>query len=387
MAVIYHTNNQLLPANQRNADVAEFAVNGIASVLQQRNMAAFRVQGIEACLYHHLTAGRICSCQGKHKKINTRLNQEGKADEGFINSIITGESFSTSHFGISEDSSEAYVPDTADYPKDQIYPITPEQVAEEQSMVSLDDIVGDFDANILGITDTACPVCYGTGFIGGFSLYNGFRLVIPCEDLTLPADAQLDISASPFVANTSFATVSVTLPKSPVGIDAFRVLNKTRVVDCQLFIDGKVADYQTVLVHCDGKSHQLTLMSNKSFDVTHIEIQLNMSNESTFLEVPKLSKSSSLQVLDSTEPFQLLLSPNIPHMDKLDIVTESMWGKALMVQDVAWHNTKERQMLGWECNARVIMPQELYNFLPRRQRVATKQQTTNAAIGNMFTRF
>ena len=71
----------------------------------------------------------------------------------------------------------------------------------------------------------------------------------------------------------------------------------------------------------------------------------------------------------------------------MDIITESMWGKALMIQDVSWHNTKERQMLGWECNARVIQQQEIFNFLPRRQRVPYKQQTTNAAIGNMFTRF
>lgn len=390
MTVVYHSNNQLLPANQRNADVAEQAIKGIAPIMQQRNMAAFRVQGIEACLYNHLTAGRICSCQGKHKKINSRLNKDGKADEGFINQILTGTSFGTSQFGIDDNDLEAYVPETADYPKNDFQVKSPQQtnpIALEEETVSLDDIVGDFDAVALGITDSACPLCYGTGFIGGFSLYNGYRKVIPCEDFTLPADAELFIQKTPFSAKAKFTSVKVFLPKHAVAIDAFRLLNKMQVIQCMMFIDGKYADYKTVLSFCDGKEHLITMMSNNEFEFTHLEIQLNLSKESVFMEVPRMTKASALTVIDSTDPFQILLSPNIPHADKLDIITESMWGKALMIQDVSWHNTKERQMLGWECNARVIQQQEIFNFLPRRQRVPYKQQTTNAAIGNMFTRF
>ena len=390
MAVVYHSNNQLLPANQRNADVANFAVNGIAPVMQQRNMAAFRVQGIEACLYNHMTAGRICSCQGKHKKINTRLNKEGKASEGFINQILTGASFGTSQFGVDDSNgAESYVPETAAYPKHDYQVPSPEQQQAqiEDELVSLDDIVGSFDAVALGITDSACPVCYGTGFVGGFTLYNGFRLVLPCEDFSLPATAELRIQNSPFSAVTNFASIKLHLPKGVVSIDAFRLLNKMKLVECTMFIDSKKLDYAAVMAHCDGKEHTLTIMSAVPFEFTHLEIQLNLSKESVYMEVPRMTKSSNLSIIDSTEPFQILLSPNIPHADRLDIVTESMWGKALMIQDVSWHNTKERQMLGWECNARVIQQQELFNFLPRRQRVATKQQTTNAAIGNMFARF
>lgn len=391
MAVVYHSNNQLLPANQRNADVANLAVNGIAPVMQQRNMAAFRVQGIEACLYNHITAGRICSCQGKHKKINSRLNKDGKADEGFINQILTGTSFGTSQFGVDDSTgAESYVPETASNPKYDLQIPSPEAVQEQQEdeLVSLDDIVGSFDAVALGITDSACPVCYGTGFVGGFTLYNGYRKVIPCEDFSLPAQAELKIQNSPFSAISNFATIKIHLPKYVVAIDSFRLLNKMKIIEsAAMFIDGKKADYATVMSFCDGKEHTLTFISSTPVEFTHLEIQLNLSKESVYMEVPRLTKSSNLTIIDSTEPFQILLSPNIPHADKLDIVTESMWGKALMIQDVSWHNTKERQMLGWECNARVIQPQELYNFLPRRQRVATKQQTTNAAIGNMFTRF
>lgn len=390
MAVVYHSNNQLLPANQRNADVASFAVSGIASVMQQRNIAAFRVQGIEACLYNHLSSGHICSCQGKSKKINSRLNEDGKASQGFINSILTGETFNTSQFGIDDSGLESYVPETANYPDRNDFLPSPEETNPDLSgELSLDEIVGDFDASALGITDSTCPICFGTGFIGGFSLYNGFRLVIPCEEFSLPADGELLLQNTPFSAKTSYATAEIVLPKGTVSVDAFRLLNGFKLAeDFTVLLDGLPVSTSSVLAKADGRKHIVTIMSASSrSEFTHLEIQLNLSTESVYMEVPKLNKSSSVSILDSTDPFQILLSPNIPHVDKLDIITESMWGKALMVQDVSWHNTKERQMLGWECNARVVQQQEVFNFLPRRQRIATKQQTTNPAIGNMFTRF
>lgn len=389
MAVVYHSNNQLLPANQRNADVASSAISGIASVMQQRNIAAFRVQGIEACLYNHLSAGHICSCQGKSKKINSRLNEEGKASQGFINGILTGETFNTSQFGIDDSGLESYVPETADYPAKNDFLPSPEDTNPDLSGdLSLDEIVGDFDASALGITDSTCPICFGTGYIGGFSLYNGFRLVIPCEEFTLPADGELLIQNTPFSAKTTYAAADVVLPKGTVSVDAFRLLNGFKIADSfTVLIDGLPVSANTILAKSDGRKHTVTIVSSSRAEFTHLEIQLNLSAESVYMEVPKLNKSSSVSILDSTDPFQILLSPNIPHVDKLDIITESMWGKALMVQDVSWHNTKERQMLGWECNARVVQQQEVFNFLPRRQRIATKQQTTNAAIGNMLTRF
>ena len=97
--------------------------------------------------------------------------------------------------------------------------------------LSLDEIVGDFDASALGITDSTCPICFGTGYIGGFSLYNGFRLVIPCEEFTLPADGELLIQNTPFSAKTTYAAADVVLPKGTVSVDAFRLLNGFKIAD------------------------------------------------------------------------------------------------------------------------------------------------------------
>jgi hypothetical protein len=115
---------------------------------------------------------------------------------------------------------------------------------------------------------------------------------------------------------------------------------------------------------------------------THLEIQFNVSKESAYFEFPKLKKGSDITKIDTTEPFNIILSPNIPSLRPLDIIVESTFGKCLVVQNSDWWNTRNRQVLGWECTVRVIQPQELYRILPVRGRVLTKNVTTNLVRTN-----
>lgn len=378
MAVIYQTNNRVLPANQRASDVASLAVERLAPIQAQKIQAAFRVQGIEACLYNHLTSGKICSCQGHGKKLNSRLNKEGKASTGFINELIVGSQFgiNTDNFGLVKDESEAY----NQHPQPN-FP-TPGTELMPTNDITLDDLVGDFDAFSLGVTDAACPICYGTGFVGGFSLYNGYRHIITADEFSLPAVAELHYDETPLRVTTYSARVKTIIPKNIVGIDVFRCLNGTKLANYKVYLDGKEVSYNVIIKAADGKEHEITLLGSQSDSFTHFEIQFNMSTESTYFEVPKLSKGTDLNKLDDMQDFQILMSPLIPRVDRMDVVTESMWGKALMIQTTSLLNTKERQMLGWECDARVIQPEELYNLLPRRQRVATIGKHINPVLGN-----
>lgn len=97
--------------------------------------------------------------------------------------------------------------------------------------------------------------------------------------------------------------------------------------------------------------------------------------------MPKLQKSGNRSILDSTDNFQIILSPDVPQIEPTDIIIESMWGKALMVQDKTWMNTRNRQMFGYEINVRVIQPAELFYLLPKRKPI-TQNTTTNPVISN-----
>lgn len=376
MAVVIQSNNRVLPANQRAADVASLAVENIAPIQAQKIQAAFRVQGIEACLYNRLYSGQICTCHAAGKPLNSRLNKDGKASIDTINGIMLGSQFGFQDFGIIEDQSESY---TAQ--QQGILSEGTELVPKDT--VTLDDLVGDFDAFAI---ECACPVCFGTGFVGGYTLFGGYRKVHVVQDFNLPAIAEIAYDAAPWSVKTYSASIKTLIPKGIVGIDAFRCMNGTNLADYQLFIDGKKLTYNEVIRCADGRNHEITLLGNKDSEFTHLEIQFNMSNESVYFEVPKLTKGSDLNNLVDLQNFQLLMSPLVPHVNRIDIITESMWGYALMVQQTSLLNTRERQMLGWECDVRVIQPEELYNLLPKRQRVATTGRHVNPVLGNRFNR-
>lgn len=100
--------------------------------------------------------------------------------------------------------------------------------------------------------------------------------------------------------------------------------------------------------------------------------------------MPKLQKSGNRSILDSTDNFQIILSPDVPQIEPTDIIIESMWGKALMVQDKTWMNTRNRQMFGYEINVRVIQPAELFiYYLKENQLLKIQLQILLSLIGGI----
>lgn len=90
MPIVSRTNNRVLPANERTADVARAAVNDLAKVERNKYHNAFKVTGVQGILYHALTCGQRCHCRDSLTSINTRLGLDGKATPGFMNELLTG---------------------------------------------------------------------------------------------------------------------------------------------------------------------------------------------------------------------------------------------------------------------------------------------------------
>ena len=396
MPCVLLTNNGLLPANQRASDVASLAVENIIPIQQQRINAAFHVQGIQCAVYRLLQNGRKCSCQAKKQKLNTRLNSEGNASPETINELLVG-----TDFGVTQYTPKKSVL-TLDYSEDDNVIPSASNLAQlwnkaeagEVNMVgdntvSRDTVVDDeyngFDPSMLTLGDYSCPVCFGSGYVGGYSLYNGSRIVIPCDDMNLHGGI-LNVENYPFSASAEYIEFSVVLPKGAIQIDSFRLLNNYDIVPCKILVDNQPINNSVLLSLCDGKLHRVSAKFNKITDFTHFEIQINQSVKSSYIEFPKLSKGSDLHLLDSTDSFQLLLSPDIPIIDRRDIITDTLYNKAYYVMDTSWLNTRQKQSLGWEINVRVIQPQESFYNLPRRYRAKRKDATVLPVIGNIGNR-
>jgi hypothetical protein len=399
---ISKSNNRILPANARAADVAEKAVKEIVPVQQRRYLDAFRIQGIQCLAYNRLTSGRPCSCQSHQKQVQGLLDKEGKASPGVINELITGHmSFDVTPYRQGVDVQGG--PNGVSSPYDQQDPnrgvfdisTTGEEfpfadvngITEDfgdngpTNPVDIDDLLNNFDTGALGWSDVACPICFGTGFVGGFTAFNSYRKVLTPTDVE-PVLGFIDTVERPFVVRECQGwNQTVILPAGAVMVDSFKVWNGLNIVPTTFLIDNTpITNDAQLLSFCDGKLHLITAQFSGEF--THFEMQFGLSWESLYFEFPRRPQSADTSLLEQMEPFQIFMSPNIPYLNSMDVVVESQLGKVLVVQNVNPWVTRQLNILGPECQVRVIQPQEIFRILPWRGRIPSKPQTTRMTRDN-----
>jgi len=386
--------SNLTANNARNADVARLMTEHIAPIAQQKMMSAFRVQGIQAVLLNRLQQGRPCSCVQKNSQA-LKLSPDGKASPGAINRIISGSNnFGVSGYHTNNDDDMEFDPfhesevtpargresgvwNTAnnkvgpdDNNSTDLFLDEPAVGDNGQFSPDLDDIFGDFDLSHLGMTDVSCPICFGSTYIGGYSMFRGSRIVL------VPADFVTSSFLDPhsFELSPGTHTTTVVLPRGVVSVDAFRVMLQSNPVPATIAIDGTNVTHGSIRAFCDGRPHTLTLTCTTA--ITHFEMQFALSKEPVYFEIPKVSNTQDISLLEPQEPFQIIMSPDVPILQRQDIILESQLGKVLVVGQVNPWNTRNRNMLGHEAQVRVAQPQELWNILSFRRPV-TSQKPVN----------
>jgi hypothetical protein len=403
MPVKTSSNSKILPANARAVDVAKRAIQEILPVQQMRYQDAFRVQGYEGVLYNRLNQGLKCTCKSSQKHLATRLDESGKASPTTINELMTGAVFNVSAYGRGEpqrplDPFNSVVSPDAPVSKYQgvfdnvsTYPdALPTRVVDKgfgdngpaDIEIDLDAIANDFDTTAVGYNEVACAVCFGSGFVGGYSPLYGRRIVKACDQVELRSTDTIDPMYLPWRCTSEGFKFTEVLPYGAVALDAFRVMFDHRPVTANFTIDGQAVNEISVLRFCDGRPHLIEVQFKEPTQFTHVELQFKTSKDDAFFEFPKLNKSSATEMLDTTDPFQIILSPMVPAVQVEDVFTDSTFGRALIVQSVNEWNTRTRQVLGWEVQVRVLQSTELYNALPRRGRIQTKPQTSNMVHDN-----
>ncbi len=409
MPVRSKSNNRILPANSRAVSVAQRGVQEITPAFQTRYQNAFMVQGARGVVYNRLEQGMKCTCGASRLNLAGRMSEDGKLSEGAITEMMLGAPSAIKPYaqqqppGITSPNAPVSkwqesgfdtgnIPSTNFNTDGLVIPLFSEESFKDdgpERELDLDALVGEFDTSSLGITDIACPVCFGTAFVGGFSPMYGYRKVIHVGmmDFTMSShDAEIDYAARPWRARASRLDFNLMIPGGVIGLDALRLFDGTNIVPAAIQIGEYPASERQVIAMA-GKTVPVIIQFDKPTYFTHFEFQVNLSTESAYIELPKMGQSADLSKLDSTDPFQVLLSPNVPRLFKQDVITESKTGRVLVVGAVTPWSTLQALNLGWEAMVRVSQPQELYRLLPKRGRTPTKYQTTTGVHDNSYGRF
>lgn len=432
MPIKHSSNNRVLNGNARASDVAKRTVDSLVAVQNRRYDEAFKVQGYKAVLYTPLKSGVPCSCKNKARAASSLLGEDGKASPGLINELLTGEGFGVLPYGVEpsktrtdEDGNEVLdslyrrrngtrdapttIEDgfstTMDDPRART--IVPKVAGQKDNnsgyaadefdnLVEMDDPLAEEwglnettrlvlpSAGSLsgGYYDVSCPICFGTGFVGGYSVHNGHRQVVsltvgvPSLSLVVSGNVSAQFTeVVPYVSGCEYFSFTTVLPRFVQGVDSLRAFNNTVALPATISVDNTVlATEHELVTYCDGKPHVIKVAFASPTDVSHFELQLNQSREWTRFEFPRLNRSGDPLVVDDTDPFTINVSPVVPNIFAWCIIAESTYGKVLVVKSVNSWNTRRRQVLGWDCEVRVAQPSELFNLLPRRRVLETQNR-------------
>ena len=405
MPFLRKTNNSIIPANSRAVDVAKQTLERVTPIQQRRYANAFEVNGYETLVYNRLRHGTVCSCQGSRRAAATILGEDGKLKPGQMEKLLTGGlSFKVQPYGTREPMRTDVKQIRGGKPnahEDQMY-----DGAEDGKHLADFDLEDDFDnpnttvthagsdvddnsdANILDhddgdeytdfdgdsdVNDTKCAVCFGTGWVGGFSLLNGSRIVLSTQWPNMSVVGTVEINRYPHAFMASSVTFDLILPKGVIGVDAFRVWNNDlQIPTVTIYVDGLAYNVGLIRALCDGLSHTITVEFERLTMFTHIELQFNLSTTRALFELPRKTDGSTLSLTEPADDMQLNCSPAIPALFREDVLVECTLGKALIVQSVTDWKTRNRDIFGWDCNVRVLQPAELLNILPRRQLMGQK---------------
>jgi hypothetical protein len=397
------SNNKVLPANSRAVDVAKRTIRDIIPVEQRRYQNAFEVQGYETIVYNRLWNGQTCSCQSHRKVSANYLDEDGKLAPGTMDTLLGGGlTFKVQRYGgkeptvygqtnsrrfedgqimdgdefnnnddtfdiVSSNSADIFATTVTD--EDMVGDNGPSRVAD------LDDVTGDFDADINDANDTRCMICMGTGFVGGYSVLNGSRTILHTNSPSITeCEGTKEYNRTPHAFWTTRVTFTIHLPKGVVGVDAFRVWNNDLPVYPDMELDGLPYSHHLLLASCDGKYHTLSVIFEDMTYWTHVEMQFNLSRAAALLEFPRLQQGSDLKRQDATDDISINVGPTVPQLKREDLLAECTFGKLMIVQSSTPWNDKGRNVLGFDVSARTIQPEELLNYLPRR--VLTNQKAT-----------
>ena len=408
MPVVSRSNNRILPANSRAADVAAKTIRELTDVQQRRHYSAFVPQGIAGILYSRLEQGMKCTCQSAQAHLGHRLGLDGKAPEGALQSLMMGIPVSAGDYGEDDidpltDVTSPFAPankhqgvfDTHANDNDDVFSMrtvpldgfeNPETFLDDgpQSAQDIDELVGDFDPGLAGYSDAACPVCFGSGYVGGYAPMHAYRVVAPCNSplVELGADSEIDASTRPWRAVSERIRIVTVLPRGVVGIDCCRIMNGRKSVGVAFTVNGVPLTAMSLLAACNGGAAVIEARFDVPTQWTHFELQLVQTGQSMLFELPRLPRSSDLSKLDTTTPFQVTISPNVQIVREQDVIVESMFGRPLFVSSVNPWNTRDRNVLGHEVEVRVAQPEEIFTILPRRGHVLTTPPTTTMVRDN-----
>lgn len=226
----------------------------------------------------------------------------------------------------------------------------------------------------VNVSTTSCPICLGIGWVGGFELYGGTRLVLPASSASRFDGCKLVDGTPDYVSAPEGSRIvydNVMLPAGVERLDEISLWSGREKVAFKLFVDGTEISAEDLVNSFDGRYHQLIFGSLFNTNITHITLQYGTTD--ILIDVSKKVVSNNSTIYDQQTEVTLVLPPVTQKELKGAIVYDSTDGKLYRITS----NNSAQTQGGWlqslDLDARIIQPYELTSLLPKMNRIKRKR--------------
>jgi len=365
-----------------------------ASVQQQAYENAIKAGGIRATIYNPLSSGIICSCDLR-QEIVSEPDPEDVGDSDIENE----------HNFYRKSERTKFAPKNLDLSDLDIDDDFKHHALDDRDDIDEGEEVLDIETiDLSGFNQNKCNICYGTGFVGGYTIPKGFRRVLDTQHEDIQSNnASIEKTTNPYqfeikctdVADDAYVEFrNVFIPNMQGGLiirlwnnleeivyedglnkivsndsDVFRIIlfdperidaerNTATAINSHEFAD-RLSNGDTSL----GQNfHVRVQMCATDRDVVFTHVEMQIVKEKSFIDMAQFSEEDEPLLMANLLSTTINFLPD-SGIQKFSVVNENKYNRAWQIKSVTPHKNHDNVVVSYECDARRIEPHEIYSNL------------------------
>lgn len=349
-----------VPSNYGAAPHAIEEIKRTIPMANNRYDEALKVNGIPVMLWRRTLEGVRCTCRDGHNEIIDEDNGNPTEEESVRNdpqpraesNIIRVRG---SRALVNQDQERKEIVLGVDIGRDEDYETRTNHPHEDDG----DNPAFLDDPNIMqhflqsGTDTTTCGICIGTGYIGGYSLYGGQRLVFASHNLQSNEDFSIknEDNAPLTYIGTEGATLTWTF-RVPTYFKAswMAARNNIKAADVQILINGNPLPIQGWSVF-KGQTVTLSVVAlNDDAEFTHLEVVLQFK-EWPYTQADNLQDDTNYSSVEPTQTLDFPFSPNVQRVNRQDVFFDFKYNKVWRVNSVTDYKLTDGTVISWQASA------------------------------------
>jgi len=238
-----------------------------------------------------------------------------------------------------------------------------------------DDMEEDLANDVLGAGSTACGVCFGIGYVGGYNVLYGQRIIADATYGDLRPDrVEINRSTSPnsFIILDASGTLdfNLNIPTAATRFASIRLFNNQdeiyspHSITVQVNSAWVIPSGRNISLIADGRYRLWRITGNSLLQFTHLEIEVHYT-EDLYIDFPRFTENFDPKELTSIAATIIAVPPVTANLPARSVIRDGLYDRLWRINDLQNFSDSLGNVHGYDCNASLIQENDLEGALPK----------------------